>query len=73
MLSLNESIAIPKIISMLVNLNLPPSNIALLLMTIKLEPGQETELCMEYMVCCFENSVVYNNYFAEIIQVKIHI
>ncbi|KAL4135577.1 hypothetical protein QTP88_007177 [Uroleucon formosanum] len=68
MLSLNESIAIPKIISMLVNLNLPPSNIALLLMTIKLEPGQETEFCMEYMVCCFENSVVYNNYFAEIIQ-----
>jgi len=58
---------------MIVNLNLLPSEIALELMTIKMKPGQEILLCMEYMECCFENSAVYNKHFADIIQVKIQL
>jgi len=73
MLSLNNCLGIKKVIRMLVNLNLPPSEIALELMKIKLEPGQEIILCMEYLECCFENSAEYNKYCAEIIQVNIQL
>ncbi|XP_060857015.1 pre-mRNA-splicing factor CWC22 homolog [Metopolophium dirhodum] len=68
MLILSNRLAKKKIICMMVNSNLLPSQIALELMAIKMKPGQEIVLCMEYMECCFENSAVYNKHFADIIQ-----
>eukprot|EP00102_Acyrthosiphon_pisum_P008719 XP_003245730.1 PREDICTED: pre-mRNA-splicing factor CWC22 homolog [Acyrthosiphon pisum] len=68
MLTLSNRLAKKKIICMIVNSNLLPSEIALELMAIKMKPGQEIVLCMEYLECCFEHSDVYNKHFADIIQ-----
>jgi len=72
-LSLSDTIAIKKVISIILNLNLPPSEIALELMKIQLIDGQEVDLCIEYLDCCFENCVVYNKFFTDIIQVNIQL
>jgi len=71
MLTLNNRLATKKIICMIVNSNLLPSEIAIELMAIKMKPGLEIVLCMEYLECCFEYSAVYNKHFADIIQVRI--
>jgi hypothetical protein len=55
----------------MVNLKLPPLDIALELMQIKLKPGQEMKLCLVYLDCCFEHSIIYNTVFGNIIQVNI--
>ncbi|XP_026820484.1 pre-mRNA-splicing factor CWC22 homolog [Rhopalosiphum maidis] len=68
MLSLSRNIAIKKTINIMVNLNLPPLDIALEIMQIKLKPGQEMKLCHVYLDCCFEHSIIYNAVFGNIIQ-----
>lgn len=52
-------------------MNLPAYDIVTELMQIKLKPGQEMKLCLIYLDCCFENSVVYNKFFGDILQVNI--
>lgn len=52
-------------------MNLSAYEIVTELMQIKLKPGQEMKLCLIYLDCCFENSVVYNRFFGDIIQVNI--
>lgn len=71
MLSAIDNVSIKKTISLLVNLKLPPSEIAHELMQFKSIPSEELELCIEYVECCFENSAVYNKIFGDIIQVTI--
>jgi len=56
---------------MIVNSNSLPYEIALELMAIKMKPGQEIVLCLEYLEYCFEKKAVYNKHFADIIQVRI--
>ncbi|XP_022168911.1 pre-mRNA-splicing factor CWC22 homolog [Myzus persicae] len=68
MLSAIDNVSIKKTISLLVNLKLPPSEIAHELMQFKSIPSEELELCIEYVECCFENSAVYNKIFGDIIQ-----
>ncbi|KAF0749962.1 pre-mRNA-splicing factor CWC22, partial [Aphis craccivora] len=66
--SLSSNIAIKKTIKLIINLNLSAYEIVTELMQIKLKPGQEMKLCLIYLDCCFENSVVYNRFFGDIIQ-----
>lgn len=73
MLSFRKNFAAQKIISMLVNLDLSPHEIALEFMKIKMKLGREMVLCVEYMECCFENCAVYNASYADILQVKIEL
>ncbi|XP_025196645.1 pre-mRNA-splicing factor CWC22 homolog [Melanaphis sacchari] len=68
MFSLSSNISIKKTISIMVNLKLSSLDIALELMQIKLKPGQEMQLCLTYLDCCFENSVVYNKFYGSILQ-----
>ncbi|XP_015363437.1 PREDICTED: pre-mRNA-splicing factor CWC22 homolog [Diuraphis noxia] len=67
-LSLSNTIAIKKAISIILNLNLTPFEVALELLKIQLIDGQEVDLCIEYLDCCFENCGVYNKFFTDIIQ-----
>lgn len=68
---MSSNIAIKKTIKLIVNLNLSAYDIVTELMQIKMKPGQEMKLCLIYLDCCFENSVEYNKFFGDIIQVNI--
>ncbi|CAI6358713.1 unnamed protein product [Macrosiphum euphorbiae] len=68
-LKLCSRLATKKIICMMVNSNSHPYEIALELMAIKMKPGQEIVLCLEYLEYCFEKKAVFNKHFADIIQI----